>query len=41
MIRRPVAAPPAWTIRRARVAALEAEGEAAGAVGVEGHAELR
>ena len=29
MIRRPVAAPPAWTIRRARVAALEPEREAA------------
>ena len=37
--RRPVALPPAWTTRRARVAALEAEREVAVAVGVEVHAE--
>ena len=37
--RRPVAAPPAWTTRRARVAALEPEREPPVAVGVEAHAE--
>ena len=37
--RRPVALPPAWTMRRTRVAALQPEREAAVAVGVEAHAE--
>ena len=40
VIRRPVAAPPACTIRRSRVAALEPEREVAVAVGVEADAEL-
>ena len=39
VMRRPVAAPPAWTIRRARVAALQPEREVAAAIGVEGHAQ--
>ncbi len=39
-MRRPVAAPPAWTILRSRVAALEPEREVAAAVGVELDAEL-
>ena len=40
VIRRPVAAPPAWTTRRSRVPALEPEREVAVAVGVELDAEL-